>query len=355
MKQLLIKETTKFFLILACFAISSCDPSKETDSYDQPVRIGFQESIIELNVQGDQTRNIVAILGSYDDWSVTSSEPWVLLEKGTTNENGKLENTVVVSAEENTKYSRTATVTVKANYKGSSLTKSFEVVQETALEEPEISISSMVLNFLASNETQEVTVTTNQTEWLATTTSNWINLTQNGNTLVITTLENTESEMRTGEVLFEAGLEPFTARVTLTINQAKPDSKESITINGIELILVKAGTYYQGAQSTDPSAPNYYPGAAANQSPVHEVTITKDFYIGKYEVTQAQFESVMGYNPSATVGANHPVEMIYWTEANEYTTKLSLETGKQFRMPTEAEWEYAARGGIKSNGYIYSG
>lgn len=81
----------------------------------------------------------------------------------------------------------------------------------------------------------------------------------------------------------------------------------------------------------------------------------KSFSIGKYPVTQAEWVSVMGDNPSYFKGENLPVECVNWYEANEYLEKLNQLTGKNYRLPTEAEWEYAARGGNKSKNFIYSG
>ena len=82
----------------------------------------------------------------------------------------------------------------------------------------------------------------------------------------------------------------------------------------------------------------------------------KSFHIGKYEVTQGQWVALMGSNPSCfKSGDNYPVEQVSWTDAQEFISRLNAATGKNFRLPTEAEWEYAARGGNKSRGYEYSG
>ncbi|MBR0324280.1 MAG: SUMF1/EgtB/PvdO family nonheme iron enzyme, partial [Bacteroidales bacterium] len=79
------------------------------------------------------------------------------------------------------------------------------------------------------------------------------------------------------------------------------------------------------------------------------------FYIGKYEVTQAEWKAVMGTNPSRHKGDNLPVENVTWFDCQEFIRKLNELTGKQFRLPTEAEWEYAARGGKHSYGAKYAG
>ena len=92
-----------------------------------------------------------------------------------------------------------------------------------------------------------------------------------------------------------------------------------------------------------------------DEKPTHKVTLTNDYYIGKYEVTQALWQAVMGNNPSNFNGDNLPVEKVSWDDCQEFISKLNKMTGKKFRLPTEAEWEYAARGGKKSRGYQYSG
>ena len=91
------------------------------------------------------------------------------------------------------------------------------------------------------------------------------------------------------------------------------------------------------------------------EKPVHSVTLSS-FNIGKYEVTQAQWKAVMGYNPSYfTDCENCPVENVSWKDIQEYISKLNSQTGKNYRLPTEAEWEYAAKGGKNSKGFTYSG
>ena len=116
----------------------------------------------------------------------------------------------------------------------------------------------------------------------------------------------------------------------------------------IDMVRVEAGTFTMGA-TAEMKNPDY------NEKPIHRVTLTNDYYIGKYEVTQALWKAVMGNNPSGFKGDNLPVEMVGWDDCQEFIGKLNRITGKKFRLPTEAEWEYAARGGNKSRGYQYSG
>jgi formylglycine-generating enzyme required for sulfatase activity len=116
-----------------------------------------------------------------------------------------------------------------------------------------------------------------------------------------------------------------------------------------ELVAVQGGTFWMGCSSE--------PGSGCvddDEKPLHSVTVSS-FRIGKYEVTQAQWKIIMGSNPSGFQGDNLPVENVNWSEAQEFISRLNAVTGKSYRLPTEAEWEYAARGGNLSRDYKYSG
>jgi formylglycine-generating enzyme required for sulfatase activity len=104
---------------------------------------------------------------------------------------------------------------------------------------------------------------------------------------------------------------------------------------GITLVLIPPGSFMMGSTN-----------GAGNEQPVHKVTIGAPFYLGKYEVTQAQWVALMGHNPSENKGAEHPVEQVSWDDVQEFIRKLNaLGDGFEYRLPTEAEWEYACRAG----------
>ena len=129
------------------------------------------------------------------------------------------------------------------------------------------------------------------------------------------------------------------------------DNEISIPVkNGItiDMVKVEAGTFMMGATSE-------MQNPFDDEKPVHQVTLTNDYYMGKYEVTQALWQAVMGRNPSKFKGVNLPVEQVSWKDCQKFISKLNSMTGRKFRLPTEAEWEYAARGGKRSRGYQYSG
>ena len=116
----------------------------------------------------------------------------------------------------------------------------------------------------------------------------------------------------------------------------------------IDMVRVEAGMFTMGA-TPEMKAPYDM------EKPTHQVTLTNDYYISKYEVTQALWQAVMDSNPSEFKGESLPVENVSWDDCQEFISKLNRITGKTFRLPTEAEWEFAARGGKKSRGYQYSG
>ena len=125
------------------------------------------------------------------------------------------------------------------------------------------------------------------------------------------------------------------------------DGKDKVyTVNGVSftMIAVKGGTFQMGSDD-----------GYEWEKPVHQVTLS-DYYIGETEVTQELWSAVMGSNPSYYTGnMQRPVEMVSWIDCQTFISKLNQLTGETFRLPTEAQWEYAARGGNKSKGYIYSG
>ena len=127
-----------------------------------------------------------------------------------------------------------------------------------------------------------------------------------------------------------------------------PEQKRVLEKLVNDMVKVSGGTFIMGATSEQGF------DAESEEKPTHQVTLS-DYYIGKYEVTQEQWKAVMGSNPSEYIGANKPVECVSWHDCQEFVERLNKLTGLKFRLPTEAEWEYAARGGNKSKGYKYSG
>ncbi len=113
----------------------------------------------------------------------------------------------------------------------------------------------------------------------------------------------------------------------------------------VRMIRVEPGTFMMGSVTT----------TSSDEMPVHQVTISKPYYISETEVTQAVWYAVTGNSPSDSSGNNRPVERVSWNDCQTFITKLNAHTGMTFSLPTEAQWEFAARGGNMSKGYTYSG
>jgi formylglycine-generating enzyme required for sulfatase activity len=148
-----------------------------------------------------------------------------------------------------------------------------------------------------------------------------------------------------------------------TGESSSSDKNLTFTVNGVtfEMVYVQGGSFNMGCTNEQSIK------CPKNEMPTHRVKLT-DFYIGKFEVTQKLWNAVMDKNkkpspwdairdknPSKWKGDNLPVERVSWDDCQIFIGRLSDLTGKQFRLPTEAQWEYAARGGAKSSGYRYSG
>lgn len=156
------------------------------------------------------------------------------------------------------------------------------------------------------------------------------------------------SAMRGGDIVDVRDLDITSAGAPLTM--AFSDFNQTFMVNGVQftMVAVEGGTFTMGATSEQGS------DAEDDEKPAHQVTLS-DYYIGQTEVTQALWKAVMGSNPSNHREDNLPVEQVSWNDCQVFIQKLNQLTGKQFRLPTEAEWEYAARGGRKSQGYKYAG
>jgi formylglycine-generating enzyme len=148
-----------------------------------------------------------------------------------------------------------------------------------------------------------------------------------------------------------ASATPDTAAVSVDTLPADASAFTETAVGGqrFEMVFVAGGTFTMGCAAEQGD------DCDDDERPAHSVTLS-GYYIGKHEVTQGLWKAVTGGNPSHFTGSdNLPVESVSWIEVNAFIDSLNRKTGKTYRLPTEAEWEYAARGGNKSGGYKYSG
>lgn len=130
------------------------------------------------------------------------------------------------------------------------------------------------------------------------------------------------------------------------IEKGEKSIKLQVGNQQIELLKIPAGAFLLGSKPTEP-------GHRASEYPIRRITISKPFYMGRYEITQGQYKAVTGENPSKFVGDDRAVDQITFAMAKEFCRKLSALVGKHVTLPTEAQWEYAGRAGVTTR--FYSG
>jgi Uncharacterized conserved protein len=145
-----------------------------------------------------------------------------------------------------------------------------------------------------------------------------------------------------------------TEKLVALLNKPSLEGVDNNTVKNVvqriinNMVFVDGGTFTMGATVEQEQE------AFSGEKPSHQVTVSS-FSIGKYEVTQEEWQAVMGSNPSQFRGPNLPIENVSWRDCVEFVRRLNFLTGKYFRLPTEAEWEFAARGGNQSQGFKYAG
>lgn len=157
--------------------------------------------------------------------------------------------------------------------------------------------------------------------------------------IILSKNQNDTNSQASTDVFLSNGIEKFSG------NKISIPVKNGISI---EMVKVEAGTFTMGAT---PEMKKPW----KDESPTHRVTLSQDYYIGTFEVSQSLWAVVMENNPSHFKGENLPVENVSWFDCQEFISKLNSITGRKFRLPTEAEWEFAARGGNRNVGYQFSG
>ena len=277
-------------------------------------------------------------------WTVSSDQAWCSVSPTS----GSNDGSVTVKVEENTSTAeRIATITVKsdAGDKTVSVTQSGVAAMLT--------LDASSLEFTSGSGSKIFKISSNTT-WALSSDKNWCSINPtfgNGDgSVTVTVDENTSTSSRTATITI--GSETITRAISVIQSGMTPPSlqNQTFTVGRVtfKMIAVEGGTFTMGA--TYEQGNDY----TKDELPVHTVTLSS-YSIGETEVTQALWEAVMGSNPSYFSGSNRPVENVSWEDCQNFIKKLNSKTGESFRLPTEAEWEYAARGGNKCRGYKYAG
>ncbi len=312
----------KIVYFLLC-AIAFCGCSKDDDG------VAFTLSATELTFGvegGEQVVNIVTD-GKYD---CSYNEDWITIRQ-------QKDIIRVIVDENETEAERTAFVSMSCNG---------EPRQQIKITQTGIQFQLETSSFdVPAKENELMIPISSNTKISFDSEDEWLEVTSVVEGLKVMVSRNYKMSRRSGRIILHVG----DTDKEISINQ-----KASAWFESFEMIAVDGGTFFMGAQKTDANGQNYDANAYAIESPVHQVTVGS-FSIGKFEVTQEQWEAAMGNNPSAIVGAQNPVENVTWEEVQAFIAALNQASGLKYRLPTEAEWEFAAKGGIKSNDHLYSG
>ncbi|MDE5826367.1 MAG: SUMF1/EgtB/PvdO family nonheme iron enzyme [Duncaniella sp.] len=312
----------KIICFLLC-AIAFCGCSKNDDE------VNFTLSATDLTFEvegGEQVVNIVTD-GKYD---CSYSEDWITIRQ----QKDKIR--VIVDKNE-TEVERTAFVSISCNG---------EPRQQIKITQNGIQFQLETSSFnVPAKENELMIPVTSNTKFSFDCKDEWLEITSVIEGLKIMVSRNYKMSGRCGRIILYVG----NTDKEISINQ-----EASTWFESFEMVKVDGGTFFMGAQKNDANGQNYDANAYAIESPVHQVTVSS-FAIGKFEVTQEQWEAAMGNNPSKIVGTRNPVENVTWEEVQAFFAVLNQASGLKYRLPSEAEWEFAAKGGNKSNGYVYSG
>ena len=314
-----MKKVLGILLLLALFV--SC-------SKDEEVMFSISQEEVSFNVLGGEQILTVSTDG---DWTCNYDVDWLLVREQP--------NKIRVIADENPNSdSRTAIIQVTCN---GTVRSAITVKQEGVsldIAETDIMVSSV-------GETKHISLQCNVANFSIDCEEDWIEVQKESDALIVNIRQNFQMIDRSGEIRLTQG----SINKTIKVLQLACQWYESF-----EMIEVEGGSFYIGAQKDDLSSQNYDNDAYKIESPVHEVTIDT-YCIGMFEVTQSQWMAAMGNNPSIHKGDKLPVENVSWEQVQEFIALLNQMSGLVYRLPTEAEWEYAARGGIKPEGNKYSG
>ena len=294
---------------------------------------------------GNKTFNI----SSNTSWTVLCDQVWCNI----TPVSGSGDGSVTVLVEDNiSTVERMATIIVKSDAGN----KTINVTQSGATAILSLDMNSLA--FASGSGSENFKITSN-TSWTVVSDQSWCTVSKTSgsgdSSIRVSVTENTFTNSRKATVTVESETITRSLAVIQSGATSSPSQDRTFIVGGVQfkMIAVEGGTFTMGATSEQESDANN------DEVPTHIVTLSS-YSIGETEVTQALWEAVMGQRPTSWnsklgLGSNRPAYSISWNDCQDFISKLNSMTGQNFRLPTEAEWEFAARGGNKSHGYKYAG
>lgn len=279
---------------------------------------------ISLNTQGDEQEIIVNGESKY--WTYKCSNKWILCEK--------VEQTLKISAPYNLSNERKGYITI---FYRDEMIAQINVSQDA--------MKTAIYSIPQEGGNKAFYLPTSEIDTLKCS-QNWLDIEMLHDSIFISA-ETNSGKYR--EALLYARINDGQTILVCTVQQEGLYISEDM----IHMIYIQGGTYYQGAQAIDPNMPRYDYLATEVEGPVHKVTLS-NYFISKDEINQDLWTKVMGYNNSAVQHPLLPVTNVTIDEVKEFITQLNTILGTNYRLPTEWEWEYAARERGQDN-YIYSG
>ena len=284
-------------------------------SKDDTLSLSVSNNELVYSVDGGEQ---IVYINTDDKWDSYCQEDWVLVRQQ--------HNRIRVIVDANTLGTeRVAKIQIT---NANNIKEEIVVTQEGV----KLTVEKNTLEVRNTNEVFIIPIKCN-TNWNIENDNEWIEIQKEEADFKMKVLQNYQMQNRTGKITIKAG----DLSETISIYQAASTWYESI-----EMVTIEPGSFYMGAQKNSSEDQNFDENAYMIESPIHNVTLDK-YNIGKFEVTQAQWKAAMGNNPSTIQGDNLPVENVTWEQVQEFIKLLNDKTGKNYRLPTEAEWEFAAK------------
>ena len=303
---------------------------------------------------GDKSDTRTITITATSNWEISANVDWISFRPQTNGGPGTF--TISVTTATNTATTpRNAILTITSGGE----TAQVAVTQQGWERKLEVSTQNITFTAQGGNETFNIS---SNTQWRIEKADDWLDCSAydgtGDKTITLTATQNSSTTSRIAKIYVRWSGNTREITVTQTGKSPEPTGG-TFTVNGVtfKMIAVQGGTFLMGAQRNNKNGDNYDADADMDlykESPVHSVTLT-GFAIGETEVTQELWKAVMGTNPSHFQGNKMPVEYVTHNECMTFIQKLNQKTGQNFRLPTEAEWEFAARGGTKTKHYKWAG